>query len=340
MSTNMTLEARLDRALKSADAHDAMARNPERVNGELLLAPIEEARDLSIALPTVKVADEILNSHRVNWTVSKVPLYLPTGAVMPGAFALVRDDNRVPLATVGSRYTVNQNTRGLAAFDALVKAGHLKGYSNAGIFGGGRLAWIQAEMARFSVGHPDDEHAGYLTLTISHGSRMTDRWNPSATRIVCRNTFMMSRSGNAGLRLGHTASGNAKFEDAVDRILRAAAALKEFKAQGDSLYARQMTSAQARAFAHELFPSHTDDVSGKLTGMRERVIDLFDNGQGQFMARGTRFAAWNAVTEYADHTRTTRRGASGDDAETSRLSSAWFGSGADLKDRALKLLLA
>ena len=71
-----------------------------------------------------------------------------------------------------------------------------------------------------------------------------------------------------------------------------------------------------------------------------RVIDLFDNGQGQFMARGTRFAAWNAVTEYADHTRTTRRGASGDDAETSRLSSAWFGSGADLKDRALKLLLA
>lgn len=318
----------------------ALTPIPERINGRLLLAPPVEARDLSIAIPTVKVASEILNSAKVDWTVSKVPLYLPTGAVMPGAYALVRDDNKAPLATVGNRYTVNQNTRGLAAFDALVRAGHLKGYSNAGIFGGGRLAWIQAEMARFSVGHPDDEHAGYLTLTISHGSRMRDRWNPSATRIVCRNTFMMSRQGSAGLHLGHTAKGNAEFENAVDRILRAAATLKEFKAQGDALYLRPMTSAAMRAFAHELFPSHTEDASGKLVGMRERVIDLFDNGQGQYLARGTRFAAWNAVTEYADHTRTTRRTKDGDDAETSRLSSAWFGSGADLKDRALKLLLA
>lgn len=319
-----------------------MSTVSERINGNLLLAPPIEARDLSTEVRATR-ASEILNSARVNWTVSKRPLYLGDGRAMPNTFALVRDDSDAPLATVGRVYQVNQNTVGLSAFDRLVEAGYLKGYSNAGVFSGGRLAWIQAEMNAFSIG--PDEMRGYLALTISHGSRMTDRWCPSTTRIVCRNTFMMSRdAANGGLTIGHTAKGAVEFQSAVARIHAAADMLAMFKAKGEALFRRPMTTVAARVFATELFPSShfaegKAEVSGRLDGMRGKVIDLFDNGTGVHEIRGTRWAAFNAVTEYADHVRSTRR-TNGNDTEDSRLSSAWFGSGAELKQRALDLLLA
>lgn len=308
-----------------------------RINGMLLLNGVEEARDLSTAVHKVK-ASAILNAAKVDWTVSKRPLYLPDGRVMKGAFALVRDDNNAPLSVVGRVYRPNQNKDGLSAFDALVDAGMLEGYSNAGVFSGGKLAWIQAQIKTFGIG--PDEIRGYLTLTISHGSRMIDRWNPSTTRIVCRNTFMLSRKGDDGLSMGHTRAGNLKFEDAVKRIHAAVSALDTFKAQGEHMYRQQFTRKAMQDFAANLFPAPADkESSARLEGMRDRVIDLFDNGTGIFDVRGTKWAAFNAVTEYADHYRSTRKG-SENSAEDSRLASAWFGTGAQLKQRALDLLLA
>jgi len=307
----------------------------ERINGRLLLGGVTDARELSTEVHRVK-ASQILNAARVDWTVSKRALRLPDGRAMPGAFALVRDDNGAPLSVVGSQYQPNQNVLGLSAFDRLVEAGLLEGYSNAGVFAGGKLAWIQAQMRTFDIG--GDEMRGYLTLTISHGSRMTDRWNPSTTRIVCRNTFMMSRAAaNGGLTMGHTRKGNLEFEGAVERIHAAVDMLERFRERGQRMYHAQMTASGMRAFAEELFPSDVAKPSPRLEGMRERVIDLFETGRGNYAVRGTRWAAFNAVTEYADHYRSTRR--TGDDsAEDSRLASAWFGSGAALKERALALL--
>jgi hypothetical protein len=94
-----------------------------------------------------------------------------------------------------------------------------------------------------------------------------------------------------------------------------------------------------RTFAGELFPSTASDgkEQPRIEGMRDKVIDLFDNGQGMYAIRGTKWAAFNAVTEYADHHRSTRR-TDGNTSEDSRLASAWFGTGAELKERALQLL--
>jgi phage/plasmid-like protein (TIGR03299 family) len=310
----------------------------ERVNGRLLLNPVIEAKDLSTAVHKVK-ASEILNAAKVNWTVSKVPLYLPDGRVMPRTFALVRDDNKAPLSTVGSTYRPNQNIDALSAFDALVEAGYLQGYSNAGIFNGGKLVWLQAQINTFQIG--PDEIKGNLTACISHGSRMTDRWGVSNTVIRCLNTFMHAADdAKTGIVAGHTKKGNEKFQDAVNKIHAAAEMLKVFQEQGTWMYNQPFTRAHMRIFAENLMPDKGDkEATPRLQGMRDSVIDLFDNGYGHFAIRGTKWAAFNAVTEYADHHRSTRR-TDGNSTEDSRLASAWFGTGADLKQRALDLLLA
>lgn len=304
----------------------------ERINGRLLLASVMEAKDLSTDVHHVK-ASQILNEAKVDWTVSKRPTFLANGT--RAGHALVRDDIGTVLASVGSRYTVNQNTVGLSAFDRMVDAGLLEGYSNAGTFGGGKLAWIQAQIKTFAVG--GDEMRAYLTLTISHGSVMRDRWNPTATRIVCKNTFVMARdAANGGLTMGHTTSGNLKFEAAVERIHAAMGMLERFRHAGENMASQQFSKANMVEFSEHLFPAE-GKPSTRLEGIRQNVVDLYDNGTGIYDIRGTRWAAFNAVTEYADHARTTRR-TGGNSVEDSRLASAWFGSGADLKQRAYDYL--
>jgi hypothetical protein len=66
------------------------------------------------------------------------------------------------------------------------------------------------------------------------------------------------------------------------------------------------------------------------------VLDLFENrkaiGSDIPGVAGTRWAMLNAVTQLVDH----ERGRS----DNTRLESAWFGTGAALKNRALELLSA
>lgn len=312
--------------------------NSPRINGRLLLSAVDDASDLSMTVqPKSVTGRQILNATAIDWTVSKRPLHLPDGRVMPRTFALVRDDNNKPLSTVGAQYTVNQNTDGLEAFDRLVDAGLLEGYSNAGLFDGGKLVWVQAQMKTFEIG--PDEMRGYLTLMISHGSRLTDRWAPCITRVVCRNTFMMAHgeAKESGLTLRHTKSGNALYLDTVERIKRATGTLDAFTRQASTLQKKSFTRAQMVNLAADLMPGHSE--SARLEGMRSKVIDLYDNGTGIHGIAGTKWAAFNAVTEYVDHHRSTRR-SDESTSEDSRLSSAWFGSGAKLKAKAFEILTA
>ena len=70
------------------------------------------------------------------------------------------------------------------------------------------------------------------------------------------------------------------------------------------------------------------------------MLRLFEQGIGHDMPeiRHTTWTALNAVTEYVDHYRSTR-GKSATDRASNRLESAWFGSGARLKERAWDLAL-
>jgi hypothetical protein len=97
-----------------------------------------------------------------------------------------------------------------------------------------------------------------------------------------------------------------------------------------------MTAEQADEFVTELLkPYHTGKIEIKDSRAFKRIIELFNGraiGSDIKGVAGTRWAALNAVTELVDH----ERGRS----DNTRIESAWFGTGAALKNRALELLSA
>ena len=97
-----------------------------------------------------------------------------------------------------------------------------------------------------------------------------------------------------------------------------------------------MPKLDADAFVTELLtPYHSSKMELTATRGYRRIMELF-NGQALGATipgvAGTRWAMLNAVTELVDHER-------GRSANT-RIESAWFGTGAALKNRALELLSA
>jgi phage/plasmid-like protein (TIGR03299 family) len=281
-------------------------------------------------------AVDILDRDRVNFHVEKLPVYLPTGAVVPGKFATVRTDTMMPLGIVGSRYQVMQASVGLNLLDGLASCGHVE-YGKAGTFDGGVTVFIQVKLpGSLRVG--PDEVAQYLLFVTRHdGSGVTEIF-VTPIRVVCRNTLAAAIAGgkNVGMKIRHTASAAQKIATAEMVIANARNYFGTFKQMGDALFSRRMLSGQIRTYVENVFPATGEDgkASSRLQGIRDRVIVLAETGRGNYEIRGTAWAAYNAVTEYVDHHRSTRG------EETNRLQSALLGSGAEIKRRAFDLAIA
>ena len=92
-----------------------------------------------------------------------------------------------------------------------------------------------------------------------------------------------------------------------------------------------MTQTMLNDFLKKIFPDPPDkERSTRMTMVREKVVELTENGIGAEMAKGTLWGAYNAVTELIDHYRRT----TADD--MAGLKSMWFGSGERLKKKAFE----
>lgn len=300
----------------------------------LALAAIDTSEIKDLTTYARVSAFEILQRGKVDWRVEKRPVYLGTGEVIPGQFATVRQDNGRALGIVGNRYQVIQNQNGLDLFDVAAQRGAIE-YGNAGTFNGGAIVWMQAKLPG-SIDIAGDEVARYLLLANSHDGSGTLRILLTPIRVVCRNTLAAALRADAGMTIRHTISADHKVRAAIAAVETAGRYYAEFTDAANALYRRRMTGMQMRAYAERVFPTPEGQAkaSARLEGMRDRVIDLFDNGQGHFAIRGTAWAAYNAVAEYTDHFRSTRG------EESNRLESAWLGSGAAIKRRAFELAIA
>jgi phage/plasmid-like protein (TIGR03299 family) len=299
----------------------------------LALPAMDDTTEIKSLITFKRVsAFEVLQRAKVDWRVEKRPIYLGTGECIPNHFATVRTDNGRSLGIVGARYQVLQNQSGLDLFDAAAAKGAIE-YGNAGTFKGGRIVWLQAKLGSFAIG--PDEVAKYLLLATSHDGSSNLRVLYTPTRVACLNTLQAALAAglDTGLTIRHTRSGEAKVRQAIAAIESAGRFYNAFADAANHLYRRAMPYSAVRSYVENVFPSE-GKPSTRLEGVRNRVIDLFENGKGHFAIRGTAWAGYNAVAEYVDHFRSTR----GD--EANRLESAWLGSGAEIKRRAFELAVA
>lgn len=266
--------------------------------------------------------------------------------VWPERKVLTRSDTGAPLAVVSKDYRVVQPAEVMDFFRKLTDIGGFQ-METAGALSEGRRVWA---LARVGDGAPvvdGDLVKPYLLLGTSYDGTMATIAKFTAIRVVCNNTITPAVNSRAdetdkgylksSVRVLHSAQFDA---DAVRLQLGIVAdQFERFIVQSRQLARIDMNFTEADQFVQELLrPYHQSALEITDTKAYKRVIELWQGraiGSDILSASkvsGSRWAMLNAVTQLVDH----ERGRS----DNTRLESAWFGTGAALKNRALELLAA
>jgi len=305
---------------------------------------------LGKALPMELTASEALPHAGLDWTVSLKPAYVrrepekleaPGLVRIPGYSAVVRDSDGFALGVVGRKYVPIQNGDVAALADAIAGEGQALCHT-AGSLDHGRRIWFLLKLAdTIVVGKDASPIEKHLLLTTTHDGTGTYRVLFTPVRVVCANTLNLALAGNEGLCIRHTLGAQAQVEAAKAAMKGVLEFYGRFEVLGQALASAAYTDRLMEELSEHLCPApkRDDEASAALHPItqknREKLTELFTTGEGHDTIRGTAWAALNAVVEYVDHWRPTRA-SDGSTPEENRVRSIWFGTGADLKARALE----
>ena len=298
--------------------------------------------ELGNKLPPKQPIEVWADKAGMNWNICATPVRYMTeqagtlGAVMSFAeqVVLYRSDTKAPLSVVSDRYQVVQPREVLEFYRDLTEVSGFE-LETAGVLKSGKKFWALARTGKETVLKGNDVVKGYLLLATSCDGTLATTATPTTIRVVCNNTLAIALNGaSSAIKVAHRTSFDAL---AVKKQLGVAVS------QWDSFMYRMKTLSERKVKSHEAMNYflkvicqsgiHGDSSSG-LNNERalKKAQALFDGaGRGAELAaaKGTAWGLLNAVTEFVDHERKAR-------SQEYRLDSAWFGQGAQLKQRALE----
>jgi len=255
---------------------------------------------------------------------------------MPDRNVLYRSDNNAPLSVVSNKYRVVQPSQVLDFFKTLTNTAGFQ-LESAGVLAGGRKVWA---MARVNEGAEIVDHdvvRPYVLLATSFDATLSTTAKFTTVRVVCANTLAMAtENGEKEVRVSH----NDRFDaDKVRQELGiVTSAWDRFIITSRKLADTQLSLAIAQDLTTELIlptlsvPKGMTEPDVRTSRPYLRIMDLFTGKSKGYDLVGDSAWGWvNAVTEMVDH----ERGRS----DSTRMDSAWFGSGNTLKDRAVELAL-
>lgn len=294
---------------------------------------------LGQALTPGATIEEWTREAGLAYTVKESPvLYRSEAASEPEEFkgrkVLHRSDTGAALAVVSDGYRVVQPAEVMGFFEKLVELGGFQ-METAGALSYGRRVWALARVSEGADIVDGDRVRPYVLLGTSYDGTMATVAKFTSIRVVCHNTITAAlNTGEGVVRVLHS----ERFDpDRVRMELGIVAnSWERFLVQSRTLAGQTITTAEADDFVKALLePYRTSGVPVEESRAFKRIKALFAGsaiGSDIPGVAGTRWGLLNAVTELVDHER-------GRSANT-RLESAWFGTGAALKNRALDLLAA
>ncbi len=283
----------------------------------------------------------------LDWSVAKVPA--------PGArltnqhkgtydrYLICRDplddeDEPVALGMVRAGYEPLQNIEAFRFFEPLIDTGYAQ-FHTAGALANGEKVWVLAKLQDQIVVGDNDTIDRFLLLSNSHdgSGAVSVRFTP--IRVVCQNTLNLAvkEGGKNAISIRQTRHiqrhmANAQAEQlraVVERVFSDAAKLFS------NMTLRRVSVDERLKILNEIFPlpparSSTARPRG-LPERWQRVEHLL--GDESVTPPETAETAWglyNAITRDEDY-RATREGS-----PDARLNRIWFGSGQDIKIKALE----
>ena len=281
---------------------------------------------LGAKLEKAPTVEGMLKAAQLDWQVERAPMFTQDGQEIPGFAALRRSSDNKVLDVVGSRYQPVQNAEAFDFFNEFVKAGKAT-METAGSLRGGQLVWGLANMRQEFEVSKGDKVKGYLLCVAPHQQGKSLIFRTTTVRVVCNNTLTLALKGKGNAhRVSHAKQfTTATIEQAKEALGLAREQVAEFEVNAKKLHAKKLSKAAMIELLAPLFKCTPDDMSKPM----QMVMQSYELAPGAEV--GTAWGSINAVTHWADHVASRT--------QDKRLTNAWLGKTANLKEAALKVLL-
>ncbi|NCT87276.1 DUF932 domain-containing protein [Stenotrophomonas acidaminiphila] len=288
-------------------------------------------------LTTLQPIDVWKRQAGMDWMIEESEVRYITGNHTVGAIhsfpeqkVLYRSDTKRPLAVVSKRFQVVQPEEVLEFYRDLTEYSGFE-LETAGVLKEGRKFWALARTGQSTTLKGKDQVNGYLLLATACDGSLATTAQFTSVRVVCNNTLQIALGDNRGaVKVPHRSEFNA---DAVKQQLGITVApWNRFVAKMKDLVACPVDPDSVDGLLRRVlvYPGQ----GGKAPVVNEQAVRsvraLYDGGgRGAQLAssRGTAWGLLNSVTEYVDHHRRAR-------SDDHRREAAWFGQGAQFKQRA------
>ncbi len=227
---------------------------------------------------------------------------------VPDQFATVRT-NPVSggvdvLGVVGRGYTVIQNEEHADLLNRLVDESGGAYFETAGSLRGGRSVFLSMKLPRtMNVGGVDRVDL-YLIALNSHDGTSAFRLLVSPVRVVCANTQALAlRRAQSSFSIRHTSGAKGNIAQAREALGLTFKYAETFEREAEAMIQASLTDAQFAQIIGKLWTTESGSKrSATITANRADVLTgLFADAPTNASIRGTRWAGYQAITEYLDH---------------------------------------
>jgi phage/plasmid-like protein (TIGR03299 family) len=253
------------------------------------------------------------------------------------ATVLYRSDTLEALSVVSARYKVVQPHDVLEFYRDLVSVSGFE-LETAGVLKGGKKLWALARTGQETVLAGGDKVKAYLLLATSCDGSLATTAQFTSVRVVCNNTLQMAVGDNKGaIRVPHSTI----FDPlAVKRSLGLGmSSWDKFSESIKAMSQRPVNKFEVMSYLVNVLGDPEVPLQDQPNQKAIQTVYNLYSGEGKgsnlSAANGTLWGLVNGVTEFVDTHRRARN-------QDYRLDSAWFGQGAQIKQKAFDraLLLA
>ena len=217
------------------------------------------------------------------------------------------------LSTVGSRYKVVQNEDLFSFADNLLDGDIRCAWESAGSLKEGKVVFGSLTVPREMVLDPqgaNDKTKLYLIVWTSHDGSVAVQAAITPVRVVCQNTLNLAmKSAKQSFKIRHTQSADGKIQIARETLGLTFGYFDEFEKQAQELFKSEITDKQFHDIVRSIYPKPEKDAKGALKKWENKVVlidDLYFNSPTNTNIKGTKWGAFNALTERLDYFRSTR----------------------------------
>jgi len=150
----------------------------------------------------------------------------------------------------------------------------------------------------------------YLIVWTSHDGSVAVQAAITPVRVVCQNTLNLAmRNAKQSFKIRHTQSVEGRIQVARETLGLALGYFDEFEKEAQELFNQEITDVEFSKLIRSIYPKPDVDNKSTIKRWENKVVlidDLYHNSPTNANIKGTKWGAFNALTERLDYFRSGR----------------------------------